>query len=186
MSYNVAVGIRNRHERGKVIMPLEFDITLTQKDMFRFNLVQTYSGLQGWSSVVISVIAFILAGITYGEIKPIYTVLYIGFGILLLVYIPVSLYLRSKHSFAVSAVLREPLHYSIAKDGIHVSQKEESAILPWGQVYKIKATKNLVLIYSSRIHAYVIPRQQLGEAYQSLAESAIENLPKYRVSMKVK
>lgn len=186
MSYNGAVGIRNCYERGKSTMPLEFDITLTQKDMFRFNLVQTYSGMQGWSSVVISVIAFVLAGITYGEIEPIYTILYIGFGILLLVYIPVSLYLRSKHSFAVSAVLREPLHYSVTKEGIRVTQKEENAILPWEQVYKIKATGNLVLIYSSRIHAYVIPRQQLGEAYQDLAESAVKNLPKYRVAMKVK
>lgn len=33
-------------------MRLEFDITLTAKDMFRFNLYQTYTGASGWISVI--------------------------------------------------------------------------------------------------------------------------------------
>lgn len=166
-------------------MPLEFDITLTEKDMFRFNIYQTYSGFQGWSSVIISIIAFVLAGATYGKVETMYTILYILFGILLLVYIPGSLYLRSKRSFALSEALREPLHYTVLEDGFHVSQNKESAVLLWEQIYRMKSTKDLVLVYSSRIHAYVIPKSQLGDLFEDLAKLAERKLPKYRVSMKV-
>lgn len=56
--------------------------------------------------------------------------------------------------------------------------------LMWDQVYKMVSTKNNVLVYSNRVNAYVIPRQQLGEKYRELAEIAKEKLPKYRVKLK--
>ena len=48
-------------------MRLEFDITLTAKDMFRFNMYQTYTGASGWISVIAAVICFIAAGTKYSE-----------------------------------------------------------------------------------------------------------------------
>ena len=37
--------------------------------------------------------------------------------------------------------------------------------------------------YSTRINAYIIPREQLGEQYKELAKIANEKLPKHRVKM---
>ena len=48
-------------------MRLEFDITLTAKDMFRFNLYQTYTGASGWISVIAAVVCFAAAGTHYSE-----------------------------------------------------------------------------------------------------------------------
>ena len=47
------------------------------------------------------------------------------------------------------------------------------------------STKHLVLIYSNRINAYIIPRSQLGEQYVQLAKLAVSKLPKFRVKIKV-
>ncbi len=165
-------------------MPIEFDITLTPKDMYRFNLYQTYTGFQGWFSIIVSIFIFVSAGLTYGEVTLTRTVLYIVLGIVFLFYMPVTLYLRSKHNVIASDVLKNALHYSVTDKGFAVSQNEASAELPWEQIYKMISTKNNVLVYSSRINAYVIPRQQLGETYQELAKLAKEKLPKYRVNMK--
>lgn len=165
-------------------MPIEFDITLTSKDMYRFNMYQMYSGFHGWFSVIVSILIFVVAGTTYGELEVTYTVLYVAFGIIFLLYLPVSLYLRSKHSLAASEVLRNSLHYAVGEDGFTVSQGEESAQLPWAQIYKMVGTKNNVLVYSNRTNAYVIPREQLGAAYQPLADLAVRKLEKYRVKMK--
>lgn len=165
-------------------MPIEFDITLTSKDMYRFNMYQTYSGFQGWFSEIIAVVIFVVAVLTRGTIDTTYTVLYIVFGIIFLFYFPATLYLRSKHSLAASGVLSRPLHYSVGEDGFTVSQEGESACLPWEQVYKMVATKNNVLVYSGRINAYVIPREQLGADYTALAELANRKLEKFRVKMK--
>lgn len=165
-------------------MPVEFDITLTSKDMYRFNMYQMYSGFHGWFSVVLSIFVFVVAGVTYGEVTMTKTILYLAFGIIFLIYLPVSLYLRSKHTLAASEVLRGALHYAVDETGFTVSQKEESAQLLWDAVYKMVATKHNVLVYSNRTNAYVIPREQLGENYQALAEIANAKLAKYRVKMK--
>ncbi len=165
-------------------MPIEFDITLTEKDMYRFNMYQTYSGFQGWLSIAVSVLAFVLAVRTFGDVEPLYTAVYVGFGVVFLIYLPVTLWLRSRQSLAASEVLRGTLHYAVGEEGFVVSQGEESATLPWTMVYKLVATKRNVLVYSTRRNAYVIPREQLGEAYGRLRELASEKLERYRLKLK--
>lgn len=165
-------------------MPIEFDIKLAPKDMFRFNMYQAYSGFQGWLSVVLSIVLFVVAGTTYGETEGTRTALYVLFGIVFLIYTPLTLFLRSKHSIAASEVLSGSLHYAVDEKGFTVSQKEASAALAWEQIYKMTATKNNVLVYSNRVNAYIIPREQLSEKYGALAELANKKLPKYRVKMK--
>ena len=146
-------------------MRLEFDITLTAKDMFRFNLYQTYTGASGWISVIAAVVCFAAAGTKYSERGASYTVLGILLGALILFYMPVTLYLRSKQRIAASEVLKNSLHYCVDGEGISVTQGDADAKLMWDQVYKMVSTKNNVLVYSNRVNAYVIPRQQLGEKY---------------------
>ena len=85
----------------------------------------------------------------------------------------------------MSEVLRGTLHYEVDEEGLHVSQKEESALLPWERVDGTVATKHNVLVkYSSQINAYVIPRAQLGESYAALQTQAAAHLPAYRLKMK--
>lgn len=165
-------------------MPIEFDITLTSRDMYRFNMYQTYTSFQGWFSIAVSIVIFAVAGVTYGTLDMTYTLLYILFGVIFLVYVPVSLLMRSKHAFASSEVLRKPLHYSVNEDGFTVSQGEESARLPWEQIYKVSSTKSNVLVYSNRTNAYIIPKEQLGDRYRELARLSGEKLPGYRAKMK--
>ncbi len=148
---------------------MQFDIKLKSQDMYRFNMYQTYTGFHGWFSIIVSIIIFIVAGLTYGGLDITYTVLYIAFGIIFLLYMPVT--------------LRGTLHYLVDENGFTVSQGEESANLPWDQIYKMVATKSNVLVYSTRINAYIIPREQLGEQYKELAKIANEKLPKHRVKM---
>lgn len=165
-------------------MTIEFDITLTPRDMYRFNMYQTYSGFHGWFSIVVSVLIFVVAYTTRARVETVYTVLYVLFGVLFLVYLPVTLLLRSKHSIATSEVLSRPLHYAVGEEGFAVTQGEEGARLPWNQIYKMVATKSNVLVYSNRINAYVIPREQLGDKYEELAALAKRQLPGYRVKIR--
>lgn len=165
-------------------MTVEFNIKLTARDMYRFNMYQTYSGVHGWVSMFAAILLWVMAGRTYGEVTTTYTVFYIVFGFVFLFYFPLVLYARSKHAIAASEVLSGTLHYEVGETGIQVSQGEASAELKWEQIYRMVATKHNVLVYSNRINAYVIPREQLGEAYAPLAELANEKLEKHRVKMR--
>lgn len=166
-------------------MPLEFDIKLEAKDMFRFNMYQTYSGFSGLSSIIFAAALFGLAIYSYGEVPTSRTVLYAVVGVLVLVYMPITLWLRANQSLKASPVLSNTLHYAVDADGFTVTQGEATGALAWKQIYKMVATKHLVLVYSNRINAYVIPRKQLGDFYVPLAKLACEKLPKYRFRMKV-
>ena len=161
-------------------MQTEFDINLTEKDMYRFSMYHNYTSFQGVFSVLIAIASFAAAAITRERVTAEYTILYIVFGILFLVYVPCSLKLRAKRQFQSSGELQNTLRYRIDEDGITVSQNGESAELLWKQVYKITATRHNVLIYSSRVNAFVIPRSQLGEKYQLLKELAGRHLEKFR------
>ena len=165
-------------------MTVEFDIKLTSEDMYRFNMYQTYSGMQGWFSVFVAIFIWAMAVRTYGQVEMSKTVLYAVFGLIFLFYYPILLYTRSKHSLAASQVLSDTLHYTVGENGFLVSQGEANAELKWEQIYKMVATKSNVLVYSNRINAYVIPRKQLGEAYGPLAELANAKLEKHRVKMR--
>lgn len=165
-------------------METEFDITLTQKDMYRFNLYHSYSGMHGISSIIMAVLIFLVAGKTYGSIETSYTILYVAFGIIFLFYLPISLYVSAGRRIKLTETLRLPLHYKIDKDGVHTSQNGASADLPWEQIYKIVSTKHSVLIYSNRINAYVIPKDQLTGQYEKICEIAKAHLPKYRCKLK--
>ena len=81
-------------------------------------------------------------------------------------------------------VLANPLHFSMTAKSIVVTQGEETGELPWEQVYKLISTKRQILIYSSRINAYIIPREQVADKYEALRTLAAEQLPDYRIRMR--
>ena len=165
-------------------MKTEFDITLNSSELYRFSMHHAYAGGQGIISIAVAAICFIASVLTYGSVEKMYTVLYAGFGVLFLFYIPCSLYLRSKRQLFMSKALQEALHYMIDDNGIHTSQADASADLPWDGVYKIVSTKRSVYLYSSRVNAYIIPRDQLADEYETLCKLAAAHLPKYRLKMK--
>lgn len=165
-------------------MPIELDVKITEKDMYRFHMYHVYHSFTGWFSVLISIMAFALAGLTWGRIEVAYTILYIVFGIVFLFYFPLTLKGRAKRQIAMSEALKGTLHYKIDEEGICVSLGKESALLEWKQIYKMVSAKHSVLIYSSRVNAYIIPREQVSENYGKLKELAGKHLKKYQNCMK--
>lgn len=165
-------------------MTLEFDIKITDKDMYRFNMHHAYTGFQGIFATVIGLAVLAVAALTRGKVETVYTLLYLLFGIIFLVYMPVSLWLRSKRQILMSPVLKETLHYVLNEQGVHVSVGEQTADLEWGMIYKVISTKSNLLIYSSRVNAYVVPLKQLGDQYEAVKKLAESKLEAYRLRMK--
>lgn len=163
---------------------IAFDVQLQPKDLFRFNIHQTYTTMQGPVSVVLAILVFVMSGVTFSKGEMGYGALYLGIGILFLVYIPFTLWTRAHQVLKKNAVLSGVLHYEISEKGIEVSQDGDSGVLEWKQIYKMISTGKQVLVYSNRVNAYIIPREQLGSQYDALKALAETQLEKYRVRMK--
>ena len=67
-------------------MKVELDVTVTGKDMYRFNMYHIYSGVHGIFSIVIAVMIFVVAGVTWGDIERGYSIAYVIFGMIFLLY----------------------------------------------------------------------------------------------------
>lgn len=165
-------------------MKVTFDIQLTTRDVFRFNMYQTYRGMQGIISVLLPAIIVGVVIRNYKDFGTANALLYLGIALILLLYIPISLWLRSKKVLKTNEPLAKPLHFAFSEETISVSQEEQAVEFKWENVYKMIATKSLVLVYTNRLNAYIIPRTQIQEEYQKLAALAKAQLDKSRVNMR--
>lgn len=165
-------------------MKIEFDIQLKTIDMYRYNLYHAYTSLNGYLAILMAAVAFAGAVKTWGEVSLSYTFLYTALGIILLVYTPVALYLRSRQQVMGSPVLKHTLHYVIDDTGVTTSQGEASSTLEWGQVYRVVSTKHNILICINPSNAFIVPVEQVTQEYAAIRQIAQTHLEKYRFKMK--
>ena len=168
-------------------MKVSFDIKLTAKDLFRFNMNQAYKGMQGFLSIALPILVFAYAVSTFGAVSIGSTLVYVGLGILFLVYVPVSLWLRvNKIIKDENNALSKVLHYDFDDQVIRVAVEQESVEFQWENIFKMCTSGNLLLVYTNRINAYILPLEQIGADYEKLYELAHEKLEKYRIKMYAK
>ena len=165
-------------------MRAEFDIKLTEKDLYAFNMHHAYTGGQGLMSLILAILAFFVAFQTKGEVEPVNTTLEVLVGVLFVVYIPFTLKLKARQLATKSPVFRNPITFVIDEEGITSKQEENEAFLSWEQVYKVKRTKQSILIYSTRVNAFILPLNQMGEQMEVVRELVLAKLPKDKITKK--
>lgn len=165
-------------------MPIEFEVKLKPKDMFRFNMYHTYTGFQGIFSIVLGIAVLTLATYTIGAVDIMYTLLYYLFGVTFIIYNPIALYSSSKLRVTKSETLSQPIHYLLEEEGIKVTIGEASAEMVWKQIYKVVTTKHNLLIYSSRRNAYVVPLEAIDNQYPAIYEYLNSHVEGYRLKLK--
>ena len=84
------------NENKAKAMKLEFDVKVTEKDLYSFNIEQAYKGSQGVISLLFAVLLAAAAVLSAQKGNTEYVVLYIIVGILVLLYVPFSLKGRVK------------------------------------------------------------------------------------------
>ena len=166
-------------------MKVVLDIKLDAKNLFKFNIMQAYRGMQGALSILLPILVFAYAVTSYGEVSIGSTLVYIGLGIVFLVYVPISLWLRVNKTIKdENNALSKTLHYEFEEEMIRVSVGEESVEFKWENIYQMKTSGELLLVYTNRINAYILPISQVGEKYDELSKLAHDKLEKYRIKMK--
>ena len=165
-------------------MELQLDIQLKEKDLYRFNLFQTYTSSQGIVSIVLAILGVIMAVTSFEGGNIGYGVMSVAFSVIILLYIPISLRGRVKLTLKNNEVLAGVLHYHFTEKEIKVTSGEDSGELPWKQIYKMIDTKHNVLIYSGRRNAYVLPKDQIGDNYETLKAIAKKVLEPHRVKLR--
>lgn len=157
-------------------MKAEFDIKVTQKNMYHFMMYHSYHGFSG----IFSIVAGILLLVCYGWQRQIggeNSWLYLLFGVLFLVYQPWSLFLGAARQVTQNPVFRNPLHYELDDEGITVRQGESADTISWANVKKVCETSQNILVYTSSKNAFIWAKKQLGDQETTVRELLAAHAP---------
>ncbi len=155
-------------------MNLKFDVKMTAKDLYKYNLRNAYTGMQGILSILFAILVIFVFIWKFDALTLVYKLLFIALAVAFLVYIPISLYLRTKHVMANTPVFKEPLTFIFEDEQIRIESPVEvedaQGVLPWEDVYRVTKTSSQILIYTNRVSAYIIPRDQITDVEPQLIE----------------
>ena len=157
-------------------MELEFDVHVDANALYDYMLRHTYTkaaGLLGSTAGALGIVAGMM--LRY----PIYVI----FGAVVLLYQPVSLWLRAQKQ-ALLPVFKEPLHYRMTDQGIEVSQKGETQGQKWEDMYKAVSTPRSIILYTSRVNASIFPKKDLGEKSSAVIQMISTHMPPRKVKIR--
>ena len=158
-------------------MELEFDVKIDSSVLFDYMMRHTYysaSGLIGTAVGALLVCSFFMG----------MGVLYLILGGVVLLYLPGSLYLKSRTQAAMTPAFQKPLHYTLTEEGVEVSQGEDKALTEWNGRYRAVSTPRSIILYTSRVNAFIFPKRDLGEHLSSLVEMISTHMPPAKVKIR--
>lgn len=156
---------------------IEFDVHMNSTDLYDYMLRHTYNGFSGLFGSLVGAL-MIVAGI---YLKRPFMVIA---GVILLCYLPWTLFLKSKQQMLSNPAFKEPLHYKLDDEGIHVSQKDTVEMQKWDNIEKAVSTGRSLIIYTSKMNACIFPKRDLGDHTCAVIQVISTHLPANKVKIK--
>lgn len=156
---------------------LELDVKIEANDLFDYMLAHTYNSSAG---ILGSCVGGLLVVMGLLSSKWIYLIC----GVILLLYLPGTLFMKSRKQVLTNPALKNPLHYVLDENGLTVSQGEASQSQPWENMYKAMSTSKSIIVYTSPVNATIIPRRALGENVSQCIEIISTHMPPAKVKIR--
>lgn len=156
---------------------VEFDVQIKSGDLYDYMLRHVYNspmGIIGNGIGGVLVVAAVLSG------KWVALVI----GLIILVYLPWSLFLKSKRQMMNNPAFQKPLHYILDEEGISVSQGEECQKQAWEDLYKAVSTSRSIIVYTSPVNASIFPKRELKDLKMKVIEMISTHMPPKKVKIK--
>ncbi len=143
-------------------------------DYFLRHIYNSFSGMLGTFVGIVMVMLYIMKDAN---------VLYLIFGIVVILYLPVSLYLTARTQ-AMQASFQTPLHYAFYENGVEVSQGETKQMQAWENMFKAVSTSKSIILYTGKNAASIFPRRDLGEDAYALIQVISTHMDPKKVKIK--
>ena len=137
-------------------MELEFDVKMTANVLYDYMLRHTYYSASGLLGTMVGALMIVWFGMKGG-------VFFLIAGVVVLAYLPWTLFIKSRQQMLNTPAFKEPLHYKMTDQGVEVSQGEVVEFQKWEDMYKAVSTPKSLIVYTTKINASIFPKQDLGE-----------------------
>lgn len=158
-------------------MELEFDVKVSSSELYDYLLYHTYTGFSGMLGTLAGVFLIIAFVSTRYFI-------YLIAGVVLIAYMPCSLFLKAKQQALNTPVFKEPLHYKMTDEGVSVSQGEREEMQSWESCVKAVSTARSIILYTSGTTASIFPKRDLGDKKEALIQMISTHMPPKKVKIR--
>ncbi len=158
-------------------MEIQFQTKMKTGILYDYLLHHTYNSASGILGSVVGA-AFVI-----GFFRT-WNVLYLLAGVILLLYLPCSLYIRAMKQMSNTAVFHEPLFYRLCEEGIEVSQGQQKQLQRWEDIYKVTSSRGSIIVYNTRVNAWIFPRRDMGELTSGVIEMISTHVPPDKVKIR--
>lgn len=158
-------------------MEVEFDVKITPRALYDYMLFHTYgsaAGLLGAGAGALMIVAYFMGA----------GMLCLIAGIVILAYLPWTLFLKSRQQYLANPAFKQPLHYKMTDEGIEVSQNGETQSQKWEDMYKAVSTSQSLIVYTSRVNASIFPKKDLGEKTSAVIQMISTYMPPKKVKIR--
>lgn len=156
---------------------MEFDVKIEAGDLYDYMLRHSYNSPAG------------ILGSCFGALFIVFAMmskqwLYLVFGAILLVYLPWSLFLKSRQQVVNNPSFKKPLHYVLDEQGITISQGEDSVQYLWEELHKAVSTGRSIILYTSAVNATIFPKRQLEDNITDVIRMISTHMPPGKVKIR--
>lgn len=158
-------------------MEIEFDVKITANILYDYMMHHTYTKLPGIMGSVVGVL--MLALFASGR-QPVCLIV----GLVILLYLPWTLFVKSSRQALSTPAFRKPLHYRLSDEGIEVSQDGAVERMEWDGMFKAVSTFGSIVVYTTPVNACIFPKKDLGDARYKVIEIISTHMPSGKVKIR--
>ena len=156
---------------------LELDAHMSTGVLYDYLLHHVYTSLAGPLGTCLG-----LAAVAYFAYSK--EILYLIMGLLLIFYLPLTLWRRAATLMLATPAFKEKLHYRFSESGFTVSQGGERNCIRWDLCTKAVSTGKSILIYTGPKNASIFPRKQIEGGAELLIAVIARHMEPKRIKIR--
>ena len=156
---------------------VELDVKIEAGDLYDYMLMHTYSSAAGIMGTAFGAVLILMA---FGTQRW----AFIALGVVLILYLPWTLFIRSRKQVLSNPSFQKPLHYMLNDEGITISQGEESVQYLWEEMHKAVSTGKSIIVYTSRVNATLFPKRQMEDKKTDVIQMISAHMPPNKVKIR--
>lgn len=156
---------------------IDLTVKIEAGDLYDYLLMHSYNSPAGLVGSVFGALLTIFAAATGQWI-------FLVLGLVMLLYLPWTLFVKSRSQILSNPSFQEPLHYTLDEEGLTVSQGEARESMAWGDMHKAVSTGRSIILYTSRVNATIFPKRQMEDRKAAVIEMISAHMPPGKVKIR--
>jgi len=158
-------------------MEVRVKVKINSGDIYDYLLYHQYTSAAGLIGSGVGALLVVSAFLTS-------TWYFLIAGIIILAYLPWTLFLKSKTQVQKNPAFKEEMEYILNDEGLTVVLGEERASCQWENMYKAVSTGRSIILYTSTVNATIIAKRFMEDKKMDVIAAISTHMPPRKVKIK--